>query len=103
MRAIKVSTPVRTFLQNAYFAPYYVRTAAQRLITDYDVYKDLYIDSVDIYNINGNTVFNIYVSRYYNLPPIHKLVMFGTNFSLNDYDFRCLRNYFKSLSTYGNH
>ena len=60
MRTIKVSTPVRTFLHNTYFAPYHVRTAAQRLITDYDVYKDLYIDSVDIYNINGNTVFNIY-------------------------------------------
>lgn len=102
MRTIKISIPVRTFLHDAYFSPYHVRTAAQRLISNYNDYEDLYIDSVDIYNSNGNTVFNIYFSRYYNLPPTHKLVMFKRNFSINAYDFSCLRNYFKTLSVHGN-
>ena len=102
MKTIKVSIPVRVFLQNAYFSPYCVRVAAQRIFHEYDTYKDLYVHSVDIFNRNGNTSFNINFSNHHATPPICTVFMFKAGFSLSDYDFRCLRNYFKHLSTYGN-
>lgn len=96
-KAIMVSISVSAFLRMAYFSSsYYVREAAQKILRNYDTYKDLYIHSVDIYNSNGNTVFNIHFSRYYDLPPVHTFHVFDPNFSINDYDFRALRTYFKS-------
>lgn len=96
MKTLELFLPVKAFVTNAFFSPYYVREAAQKIVRNYDAYKNLYIHSVDIYNSNGSTVFNIHFSNYYDLPPVHTLHMFKPNFCISDYDFRSLRTYFKS-------
>lgn len=100
MKTINLFLPVETFVVNAYFSPYYVREAAQKILRDYNTYKDLYIKSVDIYNCNGSTVFNIHFNNYSGLSSVHTLRMFKPNFSISDYDFRSLRTYFKSYRSH---